>query len=105
MTDLFSWAESRDDRDKSIAQVEESRCTDADRFESAVRLVARVRQTFTTDDVLKSDPSLESITEKRVFGAVLLRLSRSGMIEPVGYVQSDRRTSHARPKRLWRTTR
>lgn len=71
-------------------------------FEDAVRRVAKTQDQFTTDDVLKRFPHLESCPEKRVLGAVMARLHRDGEIEPLGYGSSDRVESHGRPKRIWR---
>jgi hypothetical protein len=37
-------------------------------------------------------------------GAVFAQARRAGLIDPIGWVESTRPTSHARPVRLWQRT-
>jgi hypothetical protein len=55
---------------------------------------------FTTDDVLPSLDAFEGV-ETRALGAVMRRAQKAGWVRPGGYVTSERRESHMRPKRLW----
>lgn len=99
---LFDYAAAIASRDEALDQVEaHSPPTATEQFEDAVKTVAARGDVFTTDDVLQLAPELEDVPEKRVFGAVMLRLARAGLIRAQGYMDSNRRTSHARPKRAW----
>jgi len=89
-------------RDDALEAVEKSNDEAAAAFELALRVVAECGAPFTTDDVLAERPELEEVQEKRVFGAVLMRLKKQGYLIPMGYGESNRRQSHARPKRIWR---
>ena len=98
---LFDQEAATAERDAAIDQVGESNWKT--KFIDAIKDTAIHLQTFTTDDVLKRHPDLEKCGEKRVMGAAVRQLSKDKVIEPTGaYVGSDRRQSHARPKRQWR---
>ena len=99
---LFDYEESATARDKAIDAVETARPNWAAKFELAIVAVAKQGKWFTTDDVLRQYPELESCPEKRVIGAAVRRLSAAGVIEPGGYIGSERKSSHARPKRTWK---
>ena len=89
-------------RDDAIEVVGNNHPAWAARFRLAVLHVASQRTQFTTDDVIAFAPTLEGCPEKRVFGSVLMTMCRQGVLEPLGYTQSNRKASHNRPKRLWR---
>ena len=64
---------------------------------------ARGRETFSSDDfrqqvagVLPDPPSLNA------FGGLFISASRSGIIEHVGYVKSQRASAHSRVVGLWK---
>ena len=95
-------SDANGERERALEQVADNNFADARAFELSVRAMAAKGVEFTTDDVLAANPQLEAVREKRVFGAVLMRLSRAGLIQPMGYQSSSRRVSHARPKRLWK---
>lgn len=74
-----------------------------DLAEDAVTWCARMRPTFTTDDVWKRmmqvDPEA-TVSEPRGLGAVM---ARNDSIIPTGqYVPSERPECHRRPVRVWR---
>jgi hypothetical protein len=99
--DLFDYARAREERESAIDAVAIAREHWLPRFKSAICVVAQELETFTSDDVLKAFPNLEECEEKRVIGAAFRSLSGE-VIEPLGYRNSNRRKSHARPKRVWR---
>lgn len=97
--DLFSVFEARDE---AIARADEH----ADeawkaRAEAVVLLLARMRQTFTADDVwaYMTAHHQESTHEPRALGAVITRLAKANKIRKVGYTPSKRR--HAAPIAVW----
>jgi len=100
-SDLFDYAKARDERESAIDAVAIARDHWLDQFKSAICLIAEELETFTSDDVLKAFPNLEECEEKRVIGAAFRSLSGK-VITPEGYRNSNRRKSHARPKRVWR---
>ena len=99
--DLFDWARARGERDQAIGAVAFAREEWLERFRHAIRVTAEKMESFTSDDVLRAFPSLEECEEKRVIGAAFRSLS-GDVIIPGEYRNSDRRKSHARPKRVWR---
>ena len=88
-------------RDEAVDAVANAHPEWRDRFRKCVKQVANGRRPFTTDTVLSLFPELEECKEKRVFGAVMLALAREGYLKPLGYAESTRKASHARPKRQW----
>jgi hypothetical protein len=71
-----------------------------DAAEAAVLHVARMRPTWTTDDVW---PLLDGCREPRALGAVLRRLSKQGVIVKTGeWRESVRESRHNAPVTVWR---
>ena len=99
---FFDYEQSRENRNQAIDAVENSRPDWAARFELAILSVADQGRWFSSDDVLRQHPDLEACPEKRVIGAAIRRLANAGQIEGGSYVSSNRKSSHARPKRTWR---
>jgi hypothetical protein len=65
-----------------------------------LRELVRSGQDFTTDSIL---PFLDGIDgERRALGSIMREAQRLGWVVPLGYVTSERRESHMRPKRQWR---
>lgn len=63
--------------------------------ESAVRDLARTRETFTADD------ALPGLTSRRCVGAVFSKLARQGVIQCVGATTSQRADRHGGLTRVW----
>jgi hypothetical protein len=67
-----------------------------------VTAIGKRRGTFTTDDVwdvVDADPNAPMVHDRRALGPLMLGLSREGVVERIGYVQSRRR--HATPIPVW----
>lgn len=102
---LFDRPAAEAARDDAIDQAGEREGGDwAERAYRAVSHVCRQCEEFTTDDVLKAAPELESCPERRVLGAAMQAAKRDKLCLPTDrYGRSDRVQSHARPKRIWRS--
>jgi hypothetical protein len=98
---VFDFDRARLAREYSLSGVEEGNESATILFRRCAEIVAAEGKPFTTDDVLLRFPSLEDVREKRCFGAVMMKMSRDGIIRPVGYSGSSRVVSHARPKMVW----
>ena len=74
--------------------------------ESAIADLAAHREEFTTDAVwaLLSRRKVSEPREPRAMAGAMARAKAAGIIEPTErYAPSDDPTSHARPKRVWRS--
>lgn len=93
-------------RDEAVQRVEEN--TDpawkavAERFVHGLPVEAE----FTTDRVwFHLERASVTTPEPRALGAIMLALSRAGVIEKTGrYIQTTRPKAHARPIPVWRRT-
>jgi hypothetical protein len=72
---------------------------------TAAEAVVKREARFTTDDVLKENPTLEACPELRVLGAAMRTLQRQGLVVAGSFTGSDRVRSHGRPKRLWHSVK
>jgi hypothetical protein len=78
-------------------------CPSDENLELAVRAIARKLRVFTADDLHVLDVSLAKLgKDRRIYGAVLSKLSKDGFIEKIGYVESSRDMCHNRPVVQWR---
>jgi hypothetical protein len=97
--DLFS---SFAARDEALQRVDQN-ADDAwkQRAETVVLLLARMRQTFTADDVWAYLAAHHDVAthEPRALGAIITRLAKANKIRKVGYTPSTRR--HAAPVAVW----
>lgn len=102
---MFDSGRAKEARDGAMSRVDQH--ADESWKDAAYRIItqlARERDYFTTDDVLKRLELLDVEThELRALGPVMRHMARQGVIEPKGYTASSRVVSHARPKRLWRS--
>ena len=75
--------------------------------ERGLRVIARQKQTFTSDDVwdwLKQLPDLPDTKDHRAMGAVFRNGYRDHLIVPINQWQaSRRRIAHRRPVRVWKS--
>jgi hypothetical protein len=93
---------ARDEAITAVAQASDPGWLDA--AVEAVRDTARQLPEMTTDDVEDLHPNLLMPSEPRVWGAAMLRARDEGLIENTGYMApSNRRSSRARRKALWRS--
>jgi hypothetical protein len=70
----------------------------------AVRFCARMRVTFTADDVWARLADATTTHEPRALGAVMTAAHHAGVIVPTGeYRPSDRPEAHRRPMRVWKS--
>jgi hypothetical protein len=68
---------------------------------NAIRMLAEVREYFTSDDVWME---VESPREPRALGAMMRQAKKLGWIEPTtSHVMSIRVACHRRPLRIWRS--
>jgi hypothetical protein len=65
----------------------------------AIKHLVAVGRPFTADDV--RDLGVPDPPSPKAAGALFGGLSRSGLIEPVGYVKSRHPTAHAATVRVW----
>lgn len=90
-------------RDAAIDRVEAN--ADEEFFNTALDAVmglAISQAQFTTDDLVECLRDIPAPREPRVFGAVMRTAARHGWVEASDrYGASNRRKSHARPKRIW----
>lgn len=94
--------QAQEARDRAISQVEKNRSEWLDLWKTSIHKVARKQEPFTSDNVLQFKTELEACPENRVAGAAFRALSAAGIIKPTGrYIESNRKKSHARPKREW----
>ena len=73
--------------------------------ERAVRIIAREKQTLTSDDVWEwmRDMNVE-VREPRAMGAVMKNAARDAVILPINQWECSRRpVAHRRPVRLWKS--
>jgi hypothetical protein len=108
---FFDAAGGMAQRDEGMARAERG-TPDAWRLlaEDSARWCARMRPTFTTDDVwarmVSQDPEGAKVREPRALGAIMSKLHRDGVLAPTGeYVPSARPSAHRNPKREWRINR
>jgi hypothetical protein len=92
----------REARDDAIDRVEKNNELAAEALLAVAADVARERAYFTSDDVWAAADI--SAREPRVMGAVMRRVLRDGLAEPLQETrQGHRGINHARPQRLWRS--
>jgi hypothetical protein len=97
--------EARQAREESIRRVEEH--ADAGWLDLAVRAIrytAKHQAFFTTDDVwdLLETYHIEGPREPRAMAAAIRQAQDQGIIRRTDdYTSSERKESHARPKRVW----
>ena len=92
-------------RDEAIERVDLNANTEWKKTaEAAVIYIARMRPTFTADDVwdhMRKHTSCET-HEPSALGAIFNKLRRQGIIRHTGeFVISRRQTRHAAPIRVW----
>ena len=92
-------------RDEAIERVDQNANTEWKKTaEAAVIHIARMRPTFTADDVwdhLRKHTSCET-HEPSALGAIFNKLRREGRIRHTGeFIISRRQTRHAAPIRVW----
>jgi hypothetical protein len=99
--DLFSAFAARDE---AIARVDRN-ADDAWKAcaETVVLHLARMRPTFTADDVWAYLTAHHDVSthEPSALGAVITRLARQKKIRKIGYTQSARKARHAAPIAVW----
>jgi hypothetical protein len=97
--------EASDAREEAIKQVEEH--ADAEWLGLAVRAIrytAKHQSYFTTDDVwdLMETYGIKGPREPRAMAVAIRRAQDEGIIRRTDdYTSSNRKESHARPKRVW----
>lgn len=101
--DMFDVASAEAARDASIDQVELSTAEWQEQAILAIRAVARIQPTITTDDVwrvLGRDPDLEG----RAMGAAMRTAAGLGYVERTDVTQKSKRVAcHRRDLRVWRS--
>lgn len=66
------------------------------------RLLAELRQTFTSEMILNHlDKNGYKTKDNRALGAIMQSLVRDGVIKPIGYTQATRPERHKAPVRVW----
>ena len=69
-----------------------------------VRLVANVKETFTTDDVMDSMGDVSCSVDKHVMGSVMTRAASAGFIAKTDtFIPCKRKNQHGSPRRVWRS--
>lgn len=69
---------------------------------ATVQILARKKQPFTTDDVLRILEQRDITTrENRALGGIMLKANKDEVIRSIGHRNSTRRCTHARLKTLW----
>jgi hypothetical protein len=73
-------------------------CPSNENLELAVRAIARNKKIISADDLHVLDVSVAKLgLDRRVYGAVLRKLSSDGFLKKLGYVSSSRDVCHNRP--------
>ena len=70
----------------------------------AVRKVARMRLTFTADEVWDAIPDEFSTHEPAALGPVILAARKDGLIEPTGEYRPSKNARRHRDLKVWRAT-
>ena len=102
---LFDYAEGLRLADEGmIAAIEHAGDTWRDQAETAVRTVARMRLTFTSDEVwdFMQSHNYPEPPNRSALGAVFKALGKAGVIRVTGeWRNSARPETHTRPLRVW----
>jgi hypothetical protein len=105
---IFDKHLSRQERDKSVLQAGNNANSEWKNLAYiAVESVARKKQRFTSDDVVKILEELEKMNEvytheKRALGGVMAKARKDKIMKPTDeFRASERKQSHANPKRVW----
>lgn len=69
--------------------------------DQAIAAMAAIGRPFTADDLVDSTGLPEAVSP-RAMGARFLTAARRGVIEPVGYTRSRRRSARCAAVRVWR---
>lgn len=66
--------------------------------------VARVKQTFTTDDVMESMGDIPCSVDRHVMGSVMTRAAALGFIAKTDtFIPCKRKNQHGSPRRVWKS--